>query len=310
MPHCLTPLDIRVEKYPGKYQIISVPCGKCVNCCLRKGSEWSFRLMQEERQCTSAYFITLTYANEYVPITDKKWMGLKKSDLQCFFKRLRSASHYRQVTAPVSRNNSHCYSFASFAQCDQLRKPIKYYGVGEYGGRTYRPHYHVIIFNADLELIFKSWQLGDIHVGTVTTQSVGYCMKYMLKKGQIPMHKNDDRLKEFAVMSKGIGLGYLTPNNIDWHNANYDRMYVNVSGGVKAAMPRYYKQRIFTDEFREEAGIRQLARMQADRFEKRIDVDGSIWYDYKYPYLEYVKIPAALNSNVRKNYLSLQNSYL
>ena len=28
--------------------------------------------------------------------------------------------------------------------------PLKYYAVGEYGGQTKRPHYHIVIFNADL----------------------------------------------------------------------------------------------------------------------------------------------------------------
>lgn len=304
MPQCLTPMDVRIKE---TNRVITVPCGKCVNCILRKGSEWSFRLMQEEKHCETAYFITFTYANQYVPITEKKYMGLDKSHLQDFFKSLRHRTTYRgqesRLISPLQRKY-----YDSLLRWHG--KPIKYYAVGEYGGKTKRPHYHAIIFNADLELIFKSWNYGDIHVGTVTPESCGYCMKYMLKKGTIPEHRNDDRPKEFALMSKHLGMSYITPQTIQWHNANHDRLYVSVPGGIKCSMPRYYKERIFSKDFREIAGLKQLERMEKERYTKRIDAAGNIWYDYTNYYMEGAKIQAALQSNLTKRYLSSLNNYL
>lgn len=110
-------------------------------------------------------------------------MDLSKRDIQLFLKRLRKAheSHRGQM------------------------QPIKYYAVGEYGGITGRPHYHIILFNADIELIQDAWQNGQVHYGKVSGASVGYTLKYMTKPSRIPMHRNDDRTKEFSLMSKGLG---------------------------------------------------------------------------------------------------------
>ena len=99
-----------------------VPCGKCYNCKSRRASTWSTRLLQESKRSTTAHFITLTYDTKYVPITEKGFMSLDKKHLQQFFKRLRQWHGKNHIG-------------------------IRYYAVGEYGGKTYRPHYHIIIYN-------------------------------------------------------------------------------------------------------------------------------------------------------------------
>lgn len=198
-----------------------LPCGKCYECKARRVSGWSFRLMKEAEGSTSAFFVTLTYDTDHVPITPKGFMTLSKESIQLYFKRLR-------------KNHG--------------KSKIKYYVCGEYGGHTKRPHYHVILFNADDNLIEKSWGLGSVHIGKVTPASCGYTLKYMSKPARIPEHRNDDRTPEFAHMSKGMGKGYLTPQMVKWHqNDLVNRMYVPLKDGKKIAMPRYYKQRIYTD---------------------------------------------------------------
>jgi len=177
MAECQTPFTVKTtNKVNGELQSIAVPCGKCPACFARRVSQWSFRLMEEEKVSTSAHFITLTYNTETVSITDNGFMTLNKEHIQKFFKRLRKL-HNKDIR-------------------------IKYYLCGEYGGITKRPHYHAIIYNCDINLIDKAWGLGSTHFGNVSEASVGYTLKYMSKKGIIPMHKNDDRLPEFALMSK------------------------------------------------------------------------------------------------------------
>lgn len=87
---------------------------------------------------------------------------------------------------------------------------LKYYLCGEYGGKTFRPHYHLILFDAVLPTIQKAWEHGSIHYGAVSGASIGYTLKYMAKPGKIPLHQNDDRVPEFSLMSKGLGKNYLT----------------------------------------------------------------------------------------------------
>lgn len=237
-----------------------VPCGKCENCRKTRISSWSFRLMNEDRAATSSYFLTLTYDTDNVPLTRAGYMDLSKRDLQLFFKRLRRW-HDRKAGNSL---------------------PLKYYAVGEYGGRYMRPHYHVILFNADLEILIgkpmamavrrgdieldgkrpfmcESWShhkedrpIGHITIGSVSEASVGYTMKYVSKVSKVPLHRNDDRTPEFSLMSKGLGVNYLTKAMVNWHMSDMqNRQYCVLQDGKKIAMPRYYKEKMLNEEERE-----------------------------------------------------------
>lgn len=224
---CITPFQTR-DKITNQW--MALPCGKCPNCLKRRTSGWSFRLMKEGERSESALFVTLTYDTKYVPITKNGYMTLNKRDIQTFMKRLRKLSD----------------------------KKLKYYVCGEYGSIRERPHYHMIIFNADKEYIEKAWSyykagfgnvaIGSIYIGQVNEATIGYTLKYMQKAGKIPKHRNDDRLKEFSLMSKGLGINYVNDNMKKWHfNDLLNRMYVPITGGKKIAMPRYYKQKIYSE---------------------------------------------------------------
>jgi hypothetical protein len=186
--------------------------------------------MKEGERSETALFVTLTYDTKYVPLTKNGFMTLNKRDIQTYMKRLRKLTD----------------------------KKLKYYVCGEYGSKRYRPHYHLIIFNADPLDVEKAWSfykagvgyvpIGSIYIGEVNEASIGYTLKYMQKPGKIPRHKNDDRLKEFSLMSKGLGQNYLTNNMINWHkNDLVNRMYVPLVGGKKISMPRYYKDKVYSD---------------------------------------------------------------
>lgn len=180
---CMTPFIV-YQKGVGNVQ---VPCGRCPLCVARRVSAWSFRLKQEEKRSSSAHFVTLTYGIKNAPITSKGFMTIEKTALQLFFKRLRKAHE-----TEAKKHSMEC-------------NKIRYYAVGEYGGKTLRPHYHALIFNSEPGKISAAWNLGHIHYGQVTGASIGYTLKYMCKKGKIPLHSNDDRIPEFALMSKGLG---------------------------------------------------------------------------------------------------------
>jgi hypothetical protein len=227
---CITPF-YKKEQIKGEH--IPFPCGKCPPCKKRRTSGWSFRLVKEGERSLSALFITLTYDTEFVPITNNGYMTLDLKDLQKFFKRLRKLTNEK----------------------------LKYYAVGEYGSTKKRPHYHIILYNANKEHINRAWALnnhniGSVHIGSVSAASIGYTLKYMSKKSQIPMHQNDDRKKEFSVMSKGLGSNYITPAMIKWHKNNLEqRMYVPIEDGKKIAMPRYYKDKMYNEEEKDKIAL-------------------------------------------------------
>lgn len=223
-PYYVLPTKWATEKIP-------VPCGRCPPCKIRRVNSWVFRLSQEAKVSSSAHFVTLTYDTREVPISSNGFMTLssssfvdgkyKSSDYQLFMKRLRKL----------------CPGFK-----------LKYYAVGEYGETNMRPHYHAIIFNCpDSSFFNDAWGKGQIHVGTVTPDSCAYCMKYIDKAAVVPMHSRDDRVPEFPLMSKGLGDAYLTDDVIKYHRGDLSRLYVTREGGFRSALPRYYRQKIYSD---------------------------------------------------------------
>lgn len=225
-----------------------VQCGKCPNCVSRRTSGWSFRLSQQEKVSESSHFITLTYDTTYVPFTDRGYMSLDFRDCQLFLKRLRKA-HPRGTQ-------------------------IKYYLVGEYGAQTDRPHYHVLFYNTDIKYIQNAWQNGQVHYGTITGGSIGYCLKYLSKPRRIPMEEGDDRTPERALMSKGLGANYLSSQIVKYHRSDLmNRMYLNWEDGRKLSMPRYYKDKLYTWQERNMIG-EHLSKMQAQDLHAKIEAYG------------------------------------
>jgi len=221
---CYTPYSVDV-----KYKKYLVPCGRCPSCRHRRVNEWVFRLMQEDEVSVTSHFVTLTYNTDHVPISPNGFMTLDKADLQKYFKRLRKL---------LPKDNY----------------KVRYYAVGEYGGKTTRPHYHMIIFNVpDENMFFDAWHidgipLGSVHVGKVSGNSIAYTMKYMEKPKRKPLHNRDDRKPEFCLMSKGIGQTYVHDQSIDYHNQDISRLYVVKPDGRKVAMPRYYRKMIYDED--------------------------------------------------------------
>jgi hypothetical protein len=204
------------------------PCGKCPACIRRRVSGWAFRLNKQSEQSNSAHFVTLTYNDEHIKKTKNGFETLVKKDVQDFFKRLRKLT----------------------------KQKISYYAVGEYGDTGERPHYHIILFNANPKIVENAWKLndtslGNVHFGDVGDASVGYTLKYISKDKKIPQFNGDDRQKEFALMSKGLGAGYLTENMVKWHTKGNieNKVYLPLKDGKKAAMPRYYKDKIYDQNF-------------------------------------------------------------
>lgn len=158
------------------------PCGRCLHCRINKAREWKNRLLLEETQHDDTCFVTFTFSDDWLPhpgCVDPHTMGN-------LLKRLRKRTGVK----------------------------IRYYGVGEYGSKTWRPHYHIALFGVGrnhIKEIEASWPFGFTYVGELNRHSAGYIVGYVTKGLTRP---KDTRLKglspEFANMSKqdgGIGIG-------------------------------------------------------------------------------------------------------
>lgn len=259
-------------------QPVPVPCGRCPPCKIRRVNSWVFRLMQEEKRSLSAYFITLTYDTNHVPISENGFMTLKKSDFQDYMKRLRKLCHEYWLTR---------YGGESIGYDLSKANSLKYYAVGEYGTNNHRPHFHAIIFNVpDSEMFAKAWsldgkQFGTVDVGTCTSDSVAYCMKYIDKSNFQRQFRRDDRVPEFPLMSKGIGSNYVTPAIIRYHRADITRLFATKEGGYKIALPKYYRDRIYSEaDKKEQVSLIQEIVFEEDEKQRSV-FTGDNWYAAK-----------------------------
>lgn len=184
---------------------------------MNKRADWSFRLQQEHKYSKSALFVTLTYDPKHMPSDG----SLDVRHLQLYLKRLR--------------------------KLDGTNK-IRYYAVGEYGSKSGRPHYHVLLFNASEEHARSAWRdikkrpIGLVHIGRVTPASVAYCTKYIVQ----PELNMEGKKKAFATMSRAYGIGgkYLTDLMVEWHRAD-DKNFVLHPGNIKGRLPRFYREKIW-----------------------------------------------------------------
>lgn len=192
---------------------VDVPCGACIGCKQDHARGWSVRAYHESTQHAQSCFATLTYADPAPP-------KLCRPDLQKFFKRLRK----RGVK-------------------------FRYLAVGEYGGRTKRPHYHVLFFGQDFlggavscgmgprsqnqyyvnERLTREWGLGHVVLAPAEPGSIFYTCGYALK--------NVGAGDSFMVSSRVpyIGHGWLSRYVDDVIRLGYVTI-----GGIRHSIPRSY----------------------------------------------------------------------
>ena len=260
---CPTPITIRnpnAKDEHDKNSTIQVPCGRCGACRHNRRTEWAFRLKVEHRYAQSAFFITLTYDDSTLPTTKHGEVTLVKKHIQDYIKRTR-------------KQNAQIWDH-------QLR----YYAVGEYGTKTNRPHYHVILFNLHPKLVdqvLARWKKGHVHVGAVNDSSIFYACKFhvTVRKDE---YLEDERQPEFATMSRRPAIGwqylydsyeldgrkviYKGDKNTSWHRDNFHTFVMN--NGFRQKLPRYYKTKIWNnDEAKTITKINQIATEKSNRKE-------------------------------------------
>lgn len=221
-----------------------VPCGKCLPCQKKRRSEWSLRLEHEYLHCDSALFITLTYNDISVPRTTEGYKTLYKKHVQDYIKRLRN-DHVKYISQELKIPKK---------EVKNVSKPIRYYAVGEYGTKTRRPHYHMILFNydsANIKPVTSQWkdtttgfQLGHVDVGTVTGASINYVTKYMFK----PFGNKDKRIKPFSLMSKKPIIGHAYLEKYGTYHIFNEILEVADKKGNKRRLPKAYLRRLFTNK--------------------------------------------------------------
>lgn len=269
--HCLKPHYLDKKK-------MTVPCGKCFICRLRRSAEWTMRIRHEwQMNDWNGMFVTLTYDEEHLPRTmwevtsfnkpfEKYWSikpikdgfgTIRKKDLQLFNKRLRRLLDVRQN-----------------------KKHYKYYSCGEYGENRNRAHYHCLLIGLDAtnvqdrKAVRDAWKSGITDIRIITDERLNYTTDYLMKKVSSRNERflygfYTGREREFQLQSKGIGKKY-----IDKVREQIEKNgKINYKGKL-VSPPRYYwKKSDISNELRE--------KLVDEQYEKLLDKHRCIDESYR-----------------------------
>lgn len=213
-----------------------VPCGKCYACRSKRRNQWSARLTEEaryhERNGKQNLFITLTYDEENVPFIQTDAGAVRVAVLQ-------------DVSAFVKRLRKSLYG--------SKKGDLRFFAVSEYGPKTLRPHFHIILFGLPpktirilTRLIEKAWNYqGFVTVSHVTRGRIRYCAKYCLSEFMLPDEITKAGFKNGLRCSKGLGKCHLTKSWTEFYRRQ-SRLYYTTKEGYKVALPEYWQRKIFS----------------------------------------------------------------
>lgn len=260
--------DVDLESLHKK-DIFLIPCGKCLGCKLDYARHWADRLILEYEFNPHAIFVTLTYNNEHLPVTEPDVNGevfstLVKKHVSRFIKNLRSRKEFKDIK-------------------------IRFFCSGEYGEKFHRCHYHLIIFGIDLELLAKvsrliykgknelnqiywecplldsiwtsptlikrdgEWHyeyepLGFVQVSETSYDTMSYVARYSVKKALGNSWIDDKPVAtEFSLMSRNPGIGFPF---LEKHEGIIDDVEVFYHQGKKIYWPRYLVDKYYGHKVR------------------------------------------------------------
>lgn len=230
-------------------RFVLIPCGKCLSCRMASARDWSFRCECElQTYGGQASFLTLTYNDQHLPYDSQGRPCLCKDDYQRFLKRLRKS-------------------------LDGTR--ISYFGCGEYGSKSLRPHYHFILFgfvpddlyhfgmspkgypilrSSKVENLWtddKDKSIGYSTFGLVEPQSIDYVCRYSLKKAGIDYSAYE--VKPFTACSRRPSIGLTW-----WRKYGSSLVRTSADGdvfraevihrGSRMPLPRFFLKHAFHDD--------------------------------------------------------------
>lgn len=235
------------------YFVDGVPCAcsTCDVCRIKRKRLWANRIMLESYCHGDSSFVTLTYDDDHLPEKN----SLVPKDAQDWLKRLRLA------LAP---------------------RKIRYYLVGEYGGETWRPHYHAALFGLsamEQSVVESTWSKGFVTLGTLTPASASYIAGYVTKKlGKKMDAALAGRHPEFQRMSLKPGIGapaiydmsiaLQSDSGLDWVLQNSDVPHQFRESRNMKSLGRYLRQKLRKDMGYEKKGLSPLP-LQAYKEEVR-----------------------------------------
>lgn len=219
-------------------------------------------------------FVTLTYSDYYLPVTNGV-RHFNTSHIRTFFCELRI--------------------FLKRAGYDS--KGLRYFLVSEYGSKYKRPHYHLLLFfpykinsykliNLQGDgFVQRAWKFGFSSYSkngayVTSVKALSYCCKYLAKfedfytqYGSYELTKQHSSYKPFHRQSKGFGLYLLNLLSKDEKLGNY-YLYHEDMKSRNIPLPRYIQRKLYYiyDKTNSLFRLNQLGQqVKANAIFKRLD---------------------------------------
>lgn len=227
----------------------------------------------ESRHALNSWFCTLTYTQKQVPRAPNGNTVVNKKDIQNFIKRLRNFENRKTPKDELAKLKGY---------------NLRYIVFSEYGPATFRPHYHLIIWNLTTycaKRFHQIWDKGwaDIQPPRSSQATEQYAGKYLMKI---------DDYKGFAVkpfkmssLQPPIGLRYLQANPDKVQNGLIEM------DGWKWPLPRSFRRHFLTDEKWDL--LKKISKIQQD-------LEDDTYYNYLETFMEENKIQGTVESLIKR----------
>lgn len=246
-----------VQKDGHEYFLVA--CGKCMSCRLAKARSWADRccleinyLNSETRKFNNCCFLTLTYDDEHLPLisSDKKFYsgqylekrGLKNEnkfvvlDLSRTTKVIDESTGEIKYLAGINHKTLKPFYMSTLQYSDvqrfirSLKRSLARHGeqdftylvAGEYGGKTHRPHYHIVIFGYRPDDLTEYLLDND---GQIVKEVKQYANGVRESKVFLPATYSGYLQYMSPKLSKLWHKGRLTVSDVNWRTCGYVARY-------------------------------------------------------------------------------------
>lgn len=267
------------EMKDNRVGYVPIGCGVCSECLKQKANGWKIRLTEDIKDFTNAKFVTLTFSEEALVRLGKNIKGIEGYALD-------NEIATRAVRKFLERWRR------------KFKKSARHWFISELGHEgTERIHLHGIIWCDNIKDIEERWNAGkyrygwvwkekivnEVSVNYVDGSTIGYMTKYVTKTD--PVHK---AYKPIILCSPGIGKGFINRYNFErakFKGEDTKAEYVTETG-FKVALPTYMRNKIYSEEEREQLWIIQLNKNERYVGGEKIKADDDKQY---YGLLEYYR---------------------
>ena len=262
-----------------RLRYIEAECGLCRECLRKKGREWRIRNYEQLKETPTAVFFTGTFTDERIEYLSKKYNidkeevnQIAKKEVRLFLERIRKYNKGKSVKHWIVTEKGHT--------------------------KTRRIHIHGIFYaenghtQQSLKWILRNqWIAGYNYSGKYVNQrTINYVSKYLTK-----IDEDNRDFRGIVLCSPGLGRNYTIKNKkrFEWRGEKSKEDYY-CKNGASIPLPRYYKEKVYTEEqrellwiYREERGEKyvngykmtvkteeQMKEYDTLRMQRRQDIEG------------------------------------